>query len=64
MAVLAKRPVILAAALVATGMAGACTHRVQVDPIEITLNVNITQEVRVRLQPEIDELIDDNPELF
>lgn len=53
-----------AIAVAATAALGACTHRVQVDPIDITLNVNITQEVRVALEPEVDELIVANPDLF
>lgn len=33
-------------------------------PIEINLNVNIRQEVVVRLQQDAQQLITDNPELF
>ena len=33
-------------------------------PIEINLNVNVRQEVLVRLQRDAQELIEDNPELF
>ena len=33
-------------------------------PIEINLNVNVKQEVLVRLQRDAQELIEDNPELF
>jgi YnbE-like lipoprotein len=46
----------------------ACTHRVQVeapkDPIVINLNVKIEQEVRVRVDREVEDLLADNPELF
>ena len=46
----------------------ACTHRVQVeapkDPIVINLNVKIEQEVRVKVDREIEDLLSDNPELF
>jgi hypothetical protein len=44
---------------------GAC---VQVSaperPIEINLNVNVKQEVLVRLQRDAQQLIEENPELF
>ena len=33
-------------------------------PIEVNLNVKIDQEVRVKLDREIDELIADNPDIF
>jgi YnbE-like lipoprotein len=46
----------------------ACTHRVQVeapkDPIVINLNVKIEQEVRVKVDREVEDLLADNPELF
>ena len=46
----------------------ACTPTVKVEapdkPIEINLNVNIRQEVIVRLEREADELLRDNPDLF
>jgi hypothetical protein len=58
-------------ALPAFGLAvalAACTHRVQVeapkDPIVINLNVKIEQEVRVRVDREVEDLLADNPELF
>lgn len=47
---------------------GACTPTVQVvapdKPIEINLNVTISQEIRIMMEPEIEELIEDNPDLF
>ena len=47
---------------------GACTHTVQVeapkDPIVINLNVKIEQEVRVKVDREVEDLFADNPELF
>ncbi len=47
---------------------GACTHTVQVeapkDPIVINLNVKIEQEVRVKVEKDVDDLLADNPELF
>jgi lipoprotein NlpI len=46
----------------------ACTHRVQVeapkDPIVINLNVKIEQEVRVKLEKDVEDLLEDNPDLF
>ncbi|MEM0986149.1 MAG: YnbE family lipoprotein [Pseudomonadota bacterium] len=46
----------------------ACTPRVIVeapsDPITINLNVKIDQEVRVKLDKEVEDLIAENPDLF
>jgi hypothetical protein len=46
----------------------ACTHRVQVeapkDPIVINLNVKIEQEVRVKVERDVEDLLADNPDLF
>lgn len=46
----------------------ACTPTVRIEPsdkpIKIDLNVNITQEVRVILEKEVEDLIADNPDLF
>ena len=46
----------------------ACTPTVRIEPcdkpIKIDLNVNITQEVRVILDKEVEDLIADNPDLF
>lgn len=33
-------------------------------PIEINLNIKIEQELRIKLDREIDELIADNPDIF
>lgn len=59
-------PVLLAAA---GAMAlSACTHTVRLEPsdkpIKIDLNVNITQEVRIKLEREVEDLIANNPDLF
>ena len=57
-------------ALILTGatLAVACTHRVEVvapkEPIRIELAIKIDQEVRVRLEKDIEDLIADNPDLF
>ncbi len=46
----------------------ACTPTVRIEPsdkpIKIDLNVNITQEVRVILEKEVEDLIAENPDLF
>ncbi|MEM8617284.1 MAG: YnbE family lipoprotein [Pseudomonadota bacterium] len=55
------------AAILALGL-GACTPQVKIvapdKPIDINLNIKIDQEVRLRLDPEVEDLIADNPELF
>lgn len=47
---------------------GACTvtHKIapSAEPIRIDLNVKIDQEVRIRLDEEVEDLISDNPDLF
>jgi len=45
---------------------GCATVKVEAPdkPIEINLNVNITQEVRVKIEREVEELIASNPDLF
>ena len=59
----ASRASLGAAALL--GAAACIPVRVQADrPIEINLNVNIRQEVIVRLEGEARDLLQDNPELF
>ena len=46
----------------------ACQHTVKVeapkDPIVINLNVKIEQEVRVKVEKDVDDLLADNPDLF
>jgi lipoprotein NlpI len=58
----ATRALIVALAL------AACQHKVQVeapkDPIVINLNVKIEQEVRVKVDREVEDLLAENPELF
>lgn len=55
-------------AIATTVIAAACTPTVKIEapdkPIEINLNVTITQEVRVRLEQDVEELISENPDLF
>ena len=49
-------------------MLGACQHRVQLEapkePIVINLNVKIEQEVRVKVEKDVEDLLEDNPDLF
>jgi hypothetical protein len=56
------------AALLAAGLGIACTPRVQIEPpkepIVINLNVKIEQEVRVRVDRDLDELIAQDEDLF
>jgi len=46
----------------------ACQHKVQVeapkDPIVINLNVKIEQEVRIKVEDDVEDLFADNPDLF
>ena len=48
------------------GLTACATVRVQApdEPIEINLNVKIEQEVRVRLDRDIEDLIENNPDIF
>lgn len=46
------------------GLAGCIQLTAPEKPIEINLNVNVRQEVLVRLQRDAQELIEQNPELF
>ncbi len=50
------------------GFAAACTPTVKVappdKPIEINLNVKIEQEVRVKVEKDLENLFEDDPELF
>ncbi len=56
------RAIILLAAALPLG--GCVTVKAPDKPIEINLNVNIKQEVVVRLQRDAADLITNNPELF
>lgn len=58
-------------ALLAAGVASmlaACNPTVKIEapdkPIEINLNVKIEQEVRVKVDRDLDELLAENPDLF
>ena len=59
---------ILMCVLCTSAFIGACTHTIEYEPsdkpIIIELNVNINQEIRVRLDEDVEDLIADNPDLF
>lgn len=69
---LRETPMAIRTILATAGAAGlfcaGCTHTVKVvapeEPITINLNVKIDQEVRVRLEDDIEEMIQDNPDIF
>lgn len=54
--------------LVAASLLIGCRHQVEVvapkEPIRIDLNIKIDQEVRVRLDDDVEALINENPNLF
>jgi YnbE-like lipoprotein len=52
------------ASLIVLGLAGCVNIQAPDKPIEINLNVNIRQEVIVKLQKDADDFITSNPELF
>lgn len=55
-------------AVLALLVAGACTPTIKVappdKPIEINLNIRIDQEVRVKIDKELDDLFASNPGAF
>ena len=55
---------LLAGAALALPLASCVTVKAPDKPIEINLNVNIRQEVLVRLQQDVQQLIQQNPEAF
>jgi hypothetical protein len=60
-----KNPMIFATVLVSPICVAGCINIKAPDkPIEINLNVNIKQEVVVKLQKDAQDLITSNPELF
>jgi YnbE-like lipoprotein len=44
----------------------ACTHTIRIEPSDkpIKIDLNITQEVRIILDKQVEDLIADNPDLF
>jgi hypothetical protein len=55
---------IIAGAVLAFPLTSCVTVRPPDKPIEINLNVTIRQEVLVKLQRDVEELIKENPEAF
>ena len=55
---------LIASAAVAMPLAGCVTVKTPDKPIEINLNVEIRQEVLVRLQQDAQQLIRQNPDAF
>ncbi|HVL78489.1 MAG TPA: YnbE family lipoprotein [Sphingomicrobium sp.] len=53
-----------AAAALCVPLTGCITVRAPEQPIEINLNVDIRQEVLVRLQRDVEQLIQQNPDAF
>lgn len=65
---LAGRPTLAALAVLAVLSVGACQPTVKVQapdkPIEINLNVRIDQEVRVKLDRDLEDLFSEKDEIF
>ena len=55
---------IAASAAMAVPLASCITVKAPDKPIEINLNVDIKQEVLVRLQRDVEQLINQNPQAF
>jgi hypothetical protein len=55
---------LLPGAALAIPLAGCVTVNAPEKPIEINLNVDIRQEVLVRMQRDVEQLIRQNPEAF
>ena len=58
------RPGLLAAGLLAAPLGSCISLKAPDKPIEINLNVTIRQEVLVRLQRDVEQLINQNPQAF
>jgi YnbE-like lipoprotein len=58
------RPPLLAAALMAAPLSSCISVKAPDKPIDINLNVTIKQEVLVRLQRDVEQLINQNPQAF
>ena len=58
------RPGLLASALLCAPLTSCISLKAPDKPIEINLNVTIRQEVLVRLQRDVEQLINQNPEAF
>lgn len=58
------RPALLGAAVLAAPLAGCISVKAPEKPIDINFNVTIRQEVLVRLQRDVETLINQNPQAF
>ena len=58
------RPGLLAIAALSAPLASCIPVKAPNKPIEINLNVTIRQEVLVRLQRDVEQLINQNPQAF
>jgi hypothetical protein len=58
------RPGLLAAAALSTPLGGCISLKAPDKPIDINLNVKISQEVVVHLQRDVEQLINQNPQAF
>ena len=63
-AILTRTSLAAAAALLAVSLGGCVQVSAPDKPIEINLNINIRQEVVVRLQQDVRELNERNPGVF
>ena len=58
------RPALLAAAILSAPLASCISVKAPDKPIDINLNVKISQEVVVHLQRDVEQLINQNPQAF
>jgi hypothetical protein len=58
------RPALLAAALSGVPLSSCVSVKAPDKPIDINLNVKISQEVVVHLQRDVEQLINQNPQAF
>ncbi len=58
------RPGLLAAAAISVPVGGCISVKTPDKPIDINLNVKISQEVVVHLQRDVEQLINQNPQAF
>ncbi len=59
-----RLPILLAAALCATGCSPTVRVEAPKEPIEINLNVRIEHEIRVQVDKELESLFEEDSELF
>ena len=59
-----KPPIVFTIALAGAPLASCISVKAPDKPIEINLNVTIRQEVLVRLQRDVEQLINQNPQAF